>query len=137
MSIKRGFTLIELLVVIAIIGILVSIAVVNYLTAQKQARDAARQTIMHNIQGVFEQYYGENGKYPATNLIDSAFDTGSRPVDPKNTAPYVFTWNIAANSLSYCVCAKLETGLGNANNPGSSSTCSWNPNNYFCIQNQQ
>lgn len=133
---KKGFTLIELLVVIAIIGILVSIAMVNYLTAQKQARDAARSTLMHNIQGAFEQYYAANGTYPASGNIGAAFDNGSVPVDPKGSSNPLI-WNIAGNSLSYCICAKLEVGLGNAGSPGSSSTCSWAPANYFCIQNQQ
>jgi prepilin-type N-terminal cleavage/methylation domain-containing protein len=134
---KKGFTLIELLVVIAIIGILISVAIVNYITAQKQARDAARSTLIHNIQDSFEQYYGANGIYPSSGNIGAAFDNNSLPVDPKNVAPYTITWNIAADSLSYCICAKLEAGLGNADNPGSSATCTWTPANYLCIQNQQ
>lgn len=134
---KRGFTLIELLVVIAIIGILISVAIVNYITAQKQARDAARSTLIHNIQGSFEQYYAGNGTYPTSGNIGAAFNNNATPVDPKNAAPYTITWNIASNALSYCICAKLETGLGNAGSPGSSSSCNWTPANYFCIQNQQ
>jgi prepilin-type N-terminal cleavage/methylation domain-containing protein len=134
---KKGFTLIELLVVIAIIGILISVAIVNYITAQKQARDAARSTLIHNIQGAFEQYYATNGTYPSSGNIGAAFNNNTVPVDPKNAAPYTLTWNIAGDSLSYCICAQLEAGAGNAGSPGSSSTCNWTPANYFCIQNQQ
>ena len=40
---KRGFTLIELLVVIVIIGILTTIAVASFTSAQKKSRDSRRK----------------------------------------------------------------------------------------------
>lgn len=132
---KKGFTLIELLVVIAIIAIITSIGVANLLTAQKQARDAARKTIINNVQGAFEQYYSETGAYPVGNE-DVAFESGVAPVDPKNSDQYVITWNIAADE--YCVCVTLESAAGNANDPGASTTCDWSPTGTsYCGQNKQ
>lgn len=130
----KGFTLIELLVVIAIIAIITSIGVANLLTAQKQARDAARREIINNVQGAFEQYYSETGAYPVGNQA-AAFENGIAPTDPKNSNPYIINWNIAADS--YCVCVTLESGTGNANAPGV-STCNWSSTGtYYCGQNKQ
>lgn len=131
---KKGFTLIELLVAIAIIAIITSIGVANLLTAQKQARDAARREIIGNVQSAFEQYYAEYGEYPA-GVEGTAFESGSIPVDPKNSGSYVLSWAVAADN--YCVCATLESGSGNASAP-SGTTCNWSSTDvYYCGQNKQ
>ena len=136
-KLKRGFTLIELLVVIAIIGILASVVLASFTTAQKQARDAARRQIIGNIQTAFEQYYAENGIYPENQTqITAAFQNGAQPVDPKPSSS--LTWNTSPTGASYCVCATLETGVGNATNPGASTSCSWSSTGtYYCAQNKQ
>jgi general secretion pathway protein G len=137
LSLPKGFTLIELLVVIAIIAIITSIGVANLITAQKQARDAARREIMGNTQSAFEQYYAANTSYPVgTTEINSAFDDGVAPSDPKDSTEFTITWNTAIDE--YCVCAKLESGNGNADTAGVSTQCNWNNGGeYYCIQNKQ
>lgn len=135
---KRGFTLIELLVVVAIIGILVAYATANYITAQRQARDTRRMQDMESTQTAFETYFSINQAYPASSAeINLAFDSGSRPVDPKSTQSY--TWNTLAGG--YCICSTMETKTGNANgstNNGTSYSCSWtSTGNLFCIQSKQ
>jgi prepilin-type N-terminal cleavage/methylation domain-containing protein len=55
MNQKKGFTLIELLVVIAIIGLLATLAVVAFGSAQAQARDAKRVSDVQSIIGAFAQ----------------------------------------------------------------------------------
>ncbi len=46
-----------------------------------------------------------------------------------------FIWNIADDS--YCVCATLENGTGNANVPAS-TVCTWDSlGTYYCAQNKQ
>lgn len=135
-KLSQGFTLIELLVVIAIIAIITSLGIVNLITAQKQARDSARKEIMSNIQTAFEQYYVASASYPVeTEEINSAFDNNQSPTDPKNSGEYILVWNSSASE--YCICAKLESGNGNASEPNS-TTCIWeNGAEYYCIQNKQ
>jgi len=135
---KKGFTLIELLVVISIIGILLSLSSFSYITAQKQGRDAKRRQDIKAIQSAFEQYYAENNVYPTGTAIDDAFN-GDRPTDPKNSTPYIYSWDNISDT-DYCICAKLEASTGNADAPPAapSTTCNWNNDGgYICAQNQQ
>jgi prepilin-type N-terminal cleavage/methylation domain-containing protein len=130
---KKGFTLIELLVVIAIIAIITGIGIANLITAQKQARDAARREIISNVQNAFEQYYAEFNAYPASGAQGTAFEGGTAPSDPKGTANPL-TWNMS--TAAYCVCATLETGVGNAG-VSATTTCNWAGTTQYCAQNKQ
>ncbi len=132
---KKGFTLIELLVVIAIIGIVMSIGVANLITAQRQARDASRRQIIHNIQTAFEQYYGVNGVYPTSTTLTQAFENGEAPQDPRQDVTPI-DYN-GLSTTSYCVCATLEGGGGNTS-ARSGTNCTWaTDGNYYCAHNQQ
>ena len=105
-NIKKGFTLIELLVVISIIGILASIVLVSFSTAQKQGRDAERKSDLKQYQTLLEQFANTSasngGFYPAHTSATTA-DTLcglsdlnlaiACPVDPKNgTLPYGYNY---------------------------------------------
>ena len=129
---KGGFTLLELLIVIAIIGILVAMGTASYSTAQKRARDSKRQGDLKAIQNAFEQYYSKNnGNYPSSCSVDTAYLPGDIPKDPKTQTSYTGS----CTTSSYCICAKLETsGEGN-----SAANCDFagSPKDYFCVNNLQ
>jgi len=134
----HGFTLLELLVVSAIIGILFSIAVASFSTAQKKARDAKRREDMKAIQNAFEQYYAANGSYPSSCPSPGAtltIETGNVfviPSDPKGDVEYTPT---SCSSNGYCYCAKLEEkDTGNSSNDSCNFASS---GDYFCVKNLQ
>lgn len=61
----RGFTLIELLIVVAIIGIIVSIAVLNLLSAVERAKQKKTMGDMRTFGTALESYNTDFNRYPA------------------------------------------------------------------------
>lgn len=148
---KRGFTLIELLVVIAIIGILATIIIINYATAQARSRDNKRKGDIAAINSALELVYADEKKYiPSTasgqcllsgilkiKSTENSWDCGinnykpyidSLPKDPINKDQY-FYYVVAKNSTSsgrpgYFIYAnKMEAKLGNAKSQSTKTTC--------------
>lgn len=64
MRLQKGFTLIELMVVIVIIGILVAVALPNFVGATDRARVATIKSNVHNVQTALEAYNIDKGNYP-------------------------------------------------------------------------
>lgn len=76
---QAGFTLIELMVVIVIIGILVAIALPNYIGATDRARLANVKANAHTVQAMVETYSVDNqNRYPidVAHLQSEARDSG-------------------------------------------------------------
>jgi len=120
---KNSFTLIELLVVIAIIGILATIVLVVLSTARTKARDARRNTDMHQYSVAMEMYY-DTQKPPSYPDIDNnavvipASSTALAPfmsvvqLDPTNSAGppdlrYYWT-DTGQPTTRFCVWGLLE-----------------------------
>jgi prepilin-type N-terminal cleavage/methylation domain-containing protein len=57
----RGFTLIELMVVIAMLGVLVAIAIPNFIGLQDRAKEGSLKANMHTFQMASEDYGVQHG----------------------------------------------------------------------------
>lgn len=143
----KGFTLIELLISIAIIGILISVAVASYSTAQKKSRDSRRMSDLKAIQAAIEQYYADSGgSYPTactTAIVTATYLPAGFPTDPKSGSGY--NTNPVDNSIgsscaagSYCFCVKLEnTTAGNASDKICTYMTGGSGGSYYCVGNLQ
>ena len=76
---QKGFTLIELLVSIAIISVLAAIAIMQYRSYKIKAYDVSARANIRNALTAAEDYYIEQGSYPATytDLYTSGFNLSS------------------------------------------------------------
>ncbi|PIR59683.1 MAG: hypothetical protein COU68_04370 [Candidatus Pacebacteria bacterium CG10_big_fil_rev_8_21_14_0_10_45_6] len=133
---RTGFTLIELLVVISIIGILSAIGLTAFTNAQKKARDAKRIGDMKAYQSTYEQYYATTGgsSYSTCGNMNVDFP-GGVPSDPKSSNP---AYAPECNTSNYCVCATLESELGNSELGTTDCLGLYGtPSGFFCVQNLQ
>src|SRR3989344_6673093 len=117
----HGFTLIELLVVVAIIGLLASIIVASFGTAQAKARDALRMEDMQTMQKALALYQISGGSYPisvATTTLTGADSvstglTGAEAIStiPKDPLSPQYNYSYSSNSIGndYTVAFCLET----------------------------
>jgi general secretion pathway protein G len=73
-SSNRGFTLLEIMIVMAIMGILITIAQPSLKQSITRAKEAVLREDLFQIRDALDQYYADNGKYPAqlTDLINES-----------------------------------------------------------------
>jgi prepilin-type N-terminal cleavage/methylation domain-containing protein len=109
-NMKKGFTLVELLVVITIIGILSSLGLSTFTTAQIKSRDAKRKAHLRQMADTFEAYFNDYKKYPdsADGSIDG-FAWGSEFVDAQGTVYMVKLPTDPVANLTYYY-ESLEAG---------------------------
>lgn len=134
---KRGFTLIELLVVMAILGILATLGLGSFRSAQMKGRDAVRKHDLEQIEKALEMYNNDKGVYPDTLPSGEWRDPDEYstlyikeiPTDPKSGLPYGY--ESGGGGSWYKLCATLE----NTRDPeiarsGCSDGCSCGPGTY-------
>lgn len=135
---RRGFSLIELLIVIAIIGILSTLAMVNFMSVKQRARDAQRKSDLLQIQSGVELYKADQSAYPLSNQVVCGVSLAQGTVtyikkiscDPLGASYYnggAYYYN--SNGTTYTLGACIENGNDtNPNvtgtNPGGTGTCS-------------
>jgi general secretion pathway protein G len=80
---ESGFTLIELMVVMLIIGVLMTIAIPNYVAAVKSAHEAVLKEDLHVMRNAIDSYTMDKQKAPQSlqDLVDSGY-LKSIPTDP-------------------------------------------------------
>ena len=80
---SQGFTLIEMIIVFTLIGILVGLALPQYQSAVKKARESVLKETLFQLRKLIDQYYSDKGKYPASvqALVDENY-LRKVPVDP-------------------------------------------------------
>lgn len=88
----KGFTLIELMVVIVMLGILVAIAIPNFIGLQDRAREGSLKANMHTFQMAAEDYGVQHGGTYSTdaNSIVNLLPGG----DPHFLNSFKKTWGI-------------------------------------------
>jgi len=86
---RRGFTLIEIMIVVLIIGILLAIAVPNFVRAREQSRSKSCQANLKQIDSAKEQWAMDNKKNTGdsvamTDIAGATLYIKSEPVCPSN-----------------------------------------------------
>ena len=77
---SKGFTLIELMIVVAIVGILVAVAIPNFLTYQAKARQAEAKAVLGGIfTAATTVMYAQSGTYLITDISQLAFTPTGTP----------------------------------------------------------
>ncbi len=90
---EKGFTLIELLVVISIIGIIVTVAAVQYKNAIQKSKEAVLKEDLYIMRDSIDQYYADKGKYPSSleSLVEEKY-IRMVPIDPITQSSH--TWEV-------------------------------------------
>lgn len=80
---RKGFTLIEMIIVFSLIGILVGLALPQYQSALKKARENVLKETLFTLRDQIQKYYSDKAKYPASlqALVDDKY-LRSIPDDP-------------------------------------------------------
>jgi prepilin-type N-terminal cleavage/methylation domain-containing protein len=142
---KNGFTLIELLVVITIIGFLSAIILVSLQSIRGKARDARRQSDIHQMMMAMELYYDDRLQYFERGTIGAIVDLPSEiapylspvPKDPGNIPiacqPEGYRgWGNTGQAQKYCLWACLEAGTFFAASPKGTRTLESAPTGLDC-----
>ncbi len=111
----RGFTLIELMVVVAIIGVLVAIAIPNFLRFQLRAKATEGKMNLASLAKSEEAYYATYGTYVGVGApAPVAFPTGGRTPWVLGTGFDVLGWAPEGEVYFVYLASADDAGLGGA-----------------------
>lgn len=107
---KHGFTLVELIIAVAIIGILVAIAVQQYLAFQRRTNDLIALAQLKDMAAAQEAFFADRGRY-TTVLVDLR-NYGFTP-DPKvRRTRSLINKSGAPSATAYQLTTKHDSGTG-------------------------
>ncbi len=90
----HGFTMIELVIVMAMLGLLLSLALPQYMATLERGREQVLQQNLATMREAIDKFYGDTGKYPDKlgDLVTARY-LRAIPPDPYSEAP---TWLVVA-----------------------------------------
>jgi len=97
MRAPRGFTLIELMIVIVIIGILATMAILNYTAAKQKSYEAQMKSDLRNLATAEEAYFYDSSSYTTNFALMNNFAPSAGGTIVVNEATKV-GWSATASS---------------------------------------
>jgi general secretion pathway protein G len=89
---SRGFTLLELMIVISMLLILISIAVPQYQTNLRKARESVLRQNLFTLRSVISQYTLDKQKAPQS--LDDLVQAGYLKIIPRDPVTNQANWNV-------------------------------------------
>ena len=105
---KTGFTLVEIMIVVLIIGILLAIAIPNFVSARESSRAKACVGNLKQIDSATQQYCMDK-KLNASNYTSSlpTIDTGGNTTSLVGAAGYIRALPVCPSAGTYSVAAAI------------------------------
>lgn len=147
---NKAFTLIELLIAMAILGILATVGLGSFRTAQMRGRDTERKSDLKQVSNAIELYYQDYNRYPqasgtniaacpSTGPTSCTWGTGELtdgkttymkivPGDPTGACPYIY--KVSSTGNKYQLFAYLENTQDKNINGNITIVCGSNKYNF-------
>ena len=105
---KRGFTLVEIMIVVAIIGLLVAIAIPNFLRAREEARANSCVANLKQLEGAKERWAMSEGIATTVEATTGALVPNYLKIAPNCPSGGTYTFG-TINTVPTCSIGTNET----------------------------